>query len=117
MPWADAVTLHRRLAYVPGGVTPWPGLSGEQCIDVLARAHGEIDEARQAELLVLDEPTSGLDPLMERVFQEVVRERTDQGATVMLASHILSEVEALADRVSIIRAGRTVAAGTLASLR
>jgi ABC-2 type transport system ATP-binding protein len=68
-------------------------------------------------LIVLDEPTSGLDPLMEQVFQEVIRERCDQGATVLLSSHILSEVEALADRVSIIRRGRTVTSGTLAELR
>ena len=68
-------------------------------------------------LIVLDEPTSGLDPLMEQVFQEVIRERCQQGATVLLSSHILSEVEALADRVSIIRRGRTVTSGTLADLR
>ena len=70
-----------------------------------------------AELLVLDEPTSGLDPLMEEVFREVVREERDRGRTVLLSSHILSEVEALCDRVSIIRAGRTVETGTLAELR
>ena len=56
--------------------------------------------------MVLDEPTSGLDPLMEQVFQAVIRERCSQGATVLLSSHILSEVEALADRVSIIRRGQ-----------
>ena len=151
-PWHDAVALHRRLAYVPAGVTLWPGLTGGQCIDVLGRAHGGIDEGRRAELverfdldtrkrtrdystgnkqkvslvaalsadvelLLLDEPTTGLDPLMEQVFQEVVRERVADGATVLLSSHILGEVEALADRVSIIRAGRTVTTGTLADLR
>ncbi len=151
-PWRDAVTLHRRLAYVPAGVTLWPGLSGGQCIDVLGRAHGGLDEARRADLvarfdldtkkktrdystgnkqkvsliaalaadvdlLLLDEPTSGLDPLMEQVFQECVRERVDQGTTVLLSSHILGEVEALADRVTIIRAGRAVTSGTLADLR
>ena len=72
---------------------------------------------RDADLLVLDEPTSGLDPLMEQAFQEVVRERRDEGCTVLLSSHILGEVEALADRVSIIRRGRTVTTGTLADLR
>ncbi|QQB65243.1 ABC transporter ATP-binding protein [Kytococcus sedentarius] len=71
----------------------------------------------QADLLVLDEPTSGLDPLMEQVFQQVVRERVAEGATVLLSSHILSEVEALADRVTIIREGRTVTIGSLAELR
>ncbi len=70
-----------------------------------------------ADLLILDEPTSGLDPLMEQVFQQCVRERRDDGVTVLLSSHILSEVEALADRVSIIRRGRTVATGSLADLR
>jgi len=70
-----------------------------------------------AELLVLDEPTSGLDPLMEAVFQETIREITDDGRTVLLSSHILAEVEALCDRVSIIRAGRTVETGTLTELR
>ena len=73
--------------------------------------------AADVELLVLDEPTSGLDPLMEQAFQEVVRERREEGATVLLSSHILGEVEALADRVSIIRRGRTVTTGTLAELR
>ena len=70
-----------------------------------------------AELLILDEPTSGLDPLMEAVFQDCVREVRDAGRTVLLSSHILAEVEALCDRVSIIRAGRTVETGTLAELR
>ena len=73
--------------------------------------------AADVDLLVLDEPTSGLDPLMEQAFQEVVRERREQGCTVLLSSHILGEVEALADRVSIIRRGRTVTTGTLADLR
>ncbi len=73
--------------------------------------------AAQAELLVLDEPTSGLDPLMEQAFQQCMRERREDGVTVLLSSHILAEVEALADRVSIIRRGRTVATGSLADLR
>ncbi|GAA1594777.1 MULTISPECIES: ABC transporter ATP-binding protein [Kribbella] len=71
----------------------------------------------QAELLVLDEPTSGLDPLMEQAFQQCVRERRAAGVTVLLSSHILGEVEALADRVSIVRRGRTVTTGSLADLR
>jgi ABC-2 type transport system ATP-binding protein len=73
--------------------------------------------ASEAELIVLDEPTSGLDPLMEQVFKEVIQERRQEGVTVLLSSHILSEVEALADRVSIIRRGKTVTSGTLADLR
>ncbi|UQU66870.1 ABC transporter ATP-binding protein [Couchioplanes caeruleus] len=71
----------------------------------------------EAELLVLDEPTSGLDPLMEQAFQQCVRERKQDGVTVLLSSHLLDEVEALADRVSIVRRGRTVTTGTLADLR
>ena len=73
--------------------------------------------AAEADLLILDEPTSGLDPLMEQAFQQCVRERREAGVTVLLSSHLLDEVEALADRVSIIRRGRTVATGSLADLR
>jgi ABC-2 type transport system ATP-binding protein len=151
-PWHRAAQLHRRLAYVPGDVTLWPGLSGGQCIDVLAQVHGGIRSDRReelierfdfdptkrardyskgnrqkvsliaalaadVELLILDEPTSGLDPLMEQAFQEVIRERAAEGVTVLLSSHILAEVEALADRVTIVRKGRTVTTGSLAELR
>jgi ABC-2 type transport system ATP-binding protein len=151
-PWKDAVTLHRRLAYVPGDVTLWPTLSGGEVIDLLGRLRGGLNPARRAELLerfeldprkkgrayskgnrqkvalvaalasdvellILDEPTSGLDPLMEAVFQECIQEERVQGRTVLLSSHILAEVEALCDRVSIIRAGRTVESGTLTELR
>lgn len=151
-PWGEAMALHHRLAYVPGDVTLWPQLSGGQCLDILGRSHGGVDEQRRAELverfaldpgkkardyskgnrqkvslvsalasrvelLVLDEPTSGLDPLMEAVFTEVIRERRAEGVTVLLSSHIMGEVEALADRVSIIRDGRTVSTGTLTDLR
>lgn len=73
--------------------------------------------ASNAELLLLDEPTSGLDPLMESVFQDCIRELKTQGRTVLLSSHILAEVEALCDRVSIIRLGRVVEGGTLGELR
>ena len=73
--------------------------------------------AADVELLVLDEPTSGLDPLMEQAFQDCVRQRREDGCTVLLSSHVLAEVEALADRVSIIRNGRTVTTATLAELR
>lgn len=151
-PWADVVELHRRLAYVPGDVSLWPGMTGGEAIDLLGALRGGIDERRRAELverfeldptkrgrqyskgnrqkvaivaalasdvelLILDEPTSGLDPLMEKVFQEVVREATARGATVLLSSHILAELESLADRLSIIRDGRIVQSGTLADLR
>ena len=73
--------------------------------------------ASDVELLILDEPTSGLDPLMEAVFRECVQEERKGGRTVLLSSHILSEVEALCDRVTIIRDGRTVESGTLEALR
>jgi ABC-2 type transport system ATP-binding protein len=151
-PWADAVALHRRVAYVPGDVTLWRNLTGGEVIDLYGRLRGGLDRARRdalierfdldpakkgrtyskgnrqkvalvaafasdAELLVLDEPTSGLDPLMEEVFQSCVTEAGAAGRTVLLSSHILSEVETLCDRVSIIRRGRTVETGTLADLR
>ncbi|RJO73501.1 ABC transporter ATP-binding protein [Nocardia panacis] len=73
--------------------------------------------ASDVKLLLLDEPTSGLDPLMEQVFRECVREAQQRGTTVLLSSHILSEVEVLCDRVTIIRAGRTVESGSLSQMR
>jgi ABC-2 type transport system ATP-binding protein len=151
-PWADAVALHGRLAYVPGDVTLWPGITGGEVIDLMGRLRGGLDQRRRAELLerfdldprkkartyskgnrqkvalvaalasnaellLLDEPTSGLDPLMESVFQQCIQDVRHEGRTVLLSSHILAEVEALCDRVSIIRLGRTVESGTLADLR
>jgi ABC-2 type transport system ATP-binding protein len=151
-PWADAVALHRRLAYVPGDVSLWPNLTGGEAIDLLGRLRGGLDERRRAELLehfdldstkkarayskgnrqkvaliaalasdvellLLDEPTSGLDPLMEEVFRECIDEERRAGRTVLLSSHILAEVEALCDRVTIIRAGKTVETGSLSELR
>jgi len=151
-PWSDAVTLHRRLAYVPGDVNLWPNLTGGEAIDLLGRLRGGLVERRRAELLerfqldptkkartyskgnrqkvalvaalssdvellILDEPTSGLDPLMEEVFRECIEEERREGRTVLLSSHILAEVEALCDRVTIIRAGRTVESGSLSGLR
>ena len=73
--------------------------------------------ASDVELYLLDEPTSGLDPLMESIFQDVVRELRRRGRTVLLSSHILSEVEALCDRVTIVRNGRAAESGTFADLR
>jgi ABC-2 type transport system ATP-binding protein len=73
--------------------------------------------ASRAELLVLDEPTSGLDPLMEVAFRDSVDEAKRRGQTVFLSSHILSEVEALCDRVGILSGGRLVDEGTLEQLR
>ena len=166
-PWHDATALHARIAYVPGDVTLWPGLTGGEIIDLLGRLRGgrasksraakssaaktsdakrkdalierfALDPAKKArayskgnrqkvaliaalasdaELLLLDEPTSGLDPLMEAAFRDCVNAERRGGRTVLLSSHILAEAEALADRVTIIRAGRTVETGTLAELR
>ena len=156
-PWRDAVSLHRRIASVPGDVSLWPNLSGGETIDLLSRLRGGTVDARAyaerkarlvdalqfdpgkkgrayskgnrqkvaliaafatpADLYILDEPTSGLDPLMESVFDAEIRRVAGEGATVLLSSHILSEVEQLCDRVSIIRAGKTVETGTLAALR
>ncbi|MPZ68071.1 MAG: ATP-binding cassette domain-containing protein [Actinobacteria bacterium] len=73
--------------------------------------------ASDAELLLMDEPTAGLDPLMEELFRSAVVEMKKEGRTMLLSSHILAEVEALCDRVSIIRKGRTVEVGTLTELR
>src|SRR5580704_9886643 len=154
-PWRDATTLHTRLAYVPGDVTLWPGLTGGEIIDLLGSLRGSrsgldpkrrqdlierfaLDPAKKArayskgnrqkvaliaalasdaELLVLDEPTSGLDPLMEANFRECVNEERRGGRTVLLSSHILAEAEALSDRVTIIRDGRTAETGTLAQMQ
>jgi len=73
--------------------------------------------ASRADLLILDEPTAGLDPLMEVAFRETVREAKERGQTIFLSSHILSEVEAVCDRVGILRGGRLVDEGTLQQLR
>lgn len=208
-PWNDAVPLHRRLAYVPGDVALWPGMTGEQTLRALASLNaggrsgrrrimgwlpsrraaagrraaggsrnqegcespsksgipaGRIPagsgkppgrtgvEARRAELielfdldpskkmreyskgsrqkvalvaafsasadlLLLDEPTSGLDPLMEGAFRQCVRRARDEGAAILLSSHILSEVEKVCDAVTIVRAGRTVERGSLERVR
>jgi ABC-2 type transport system ATP-binding protein len=71
----------------------------------------------RADLLILDEPTAGLDPLMEMTFRECAREARERGQTILLSSHVLSEVEAVCDRVGILRAGRLVEVGTLDELR
>jgi ABC-2 type transport system ATP-binding protein len=73
--------------------------------------------ATRADLLLLDEPTSGLDPLMEMAFRECAEEAKERGQTIFLSSHILSEVEAVCDRVGILREGKLVDEGTLEQLR
>lgn len=70
-----------------------------------------------ADLFILDEPTGGLDPLMQHEFLRLVRERRASGSTVFLSSHILSEVQSVADRMAVLRAGKIVAAGTVAEIR
>jgi len=82
-----------------------------------ARAGLLVALAHRPELLILDEPSSGLDPIVGEAFRECIAEERASGRTVLLSSHILSEVEALCDRVSIIRVGRTVDSGTLTDLR
>ena len=151
-PWGNSTELHSRLAYVPGDVNLWPGLTGGQIIDLLGDLRGGLDEdlrkellksfdldqtkkfrtyskgnrqkvalvaalASDVELYVLDEPTSGLDPLMEAVFQEYARKLKKKGKTILLSSHILAEVEALCDKVTIIREGKTVETGKLSSIQ
>ena len=151
-PWRDRVALHRRLAYVPGDVSLWPGLTGGEVIDLLGRLRGGLNTDRRAELLelfdldptkkarayskgnrqkvaliaalssdvellLLDEPTAGLDPIMEAAFRQVILQWRGDGRSVLLSSHILSEAEALSDRLSIIRDGRIVETGTLAEMR
>ena len=73
--------------------------------------------ASRAEVFLLDEPTAGLDPLMEAAFSDIARDLKDDGRTILLSSHILSEVERLSDRISIIRAGKVVEVGTLGEMR
>jgi ABC-2 type transport system ATP-binding protein len=151
-PWADAVALHRRLAYVPGDVALWPSLTGGETVDVLGRLRGGVDARRRDELLeafaldptvkvaayskgnrqkvalvaalavdvelyVFDEPTDGLDPLMSEVFRAAVADLHARGRTVLLSSHVLAEVDAVCDRVTIIRAGRTIETGSLRAMR
>ena len=151
-PWADPVSTHRDIAYVPGDVSLWPNLSGGEIIDLLTGLRGGADEglrrdlieefefdprkkarayskgnrqkvaliaafARPARLYLLDEPSAGLDPVMDEVFRRQIRRVRRDGATVLLSSHILSEVEQLCDRVTIIRSGTAVETGTIAELR
>ncbi|MCL2631979.1 MAG: ABC transporter ATP-binding protein [Coriobacteriia bacterium] len=150
--WRDAVSLHRRMAYVPGDVNLWPNLTGGEVIDLYLRLRRNTERryrdelierfdfdpskkcgsyskgnrqkvalvaafSANADLYVLDEPTSGLDPLMEVVFRQCVAEAIERGATVLLSSHILSEVEQLCDRISIIAQGRIIDSGSMAELR
>ncbi|MFD1394108.1 ABC transporter ATP-binding protein [Lacticaseibacillus jixianensis] len=150
--WRDAVSIHKRIAYVPGDVNLWPNLSGGEVIDFLLRLNGQTHTPRtdelikqfdldatkkartyskgnrqkvaliaafssRADLYIFDEPTSGLDPLMEEVFQQQVLALKAAGKSVLLSSHILSEVERMCDRIAIIRQGEIIEVGTLAEMR
>ena len=150
--WKDAVSLHKRVAFVPGDVNLWPNMTGGEIIDLFTSLNGtgaigsqrekylelfELDPTKKcrtyskgnrqkvalvaafssgAELFILDEPTSGLDPLLEKVFQDCIMELKSEGRSVLLSSHIISEVEKLADSVSIIREGRIVESGSMADI-
>lgn len=151
-PWKQAITLHKRLAYVPGDVSFWPNLSGGEIIDLMGDLRGGLNERRRQELLnkfeldptkkfstyskgnrqkvalvaalasdvelyILDEPTSGLDPLMEAIFQQEIKALKQQNKTILLSSHILAEVEALCDQVTIIRKGKAIEADALGDIR
>ncbi|QBO35693.1 ABC transporter ATP-binding protein [Periweissella cryptocerci] len=148
----QAVTVHKRIAYVPGDVYLWPNLTGGEVIDLMLKMSGEKHNARtdeliakfqldtrkkartyskgnrqkvaliaalstDAEFFIFDEPTSGLDPLNEKIFQNEVLHLKEQGKSVLLSSHILSEVEKMVDRLAIIREGTVVETGSLAELR
>ncbi|QKG85023.1 ABC transporter ATP-binding protein [Kroppenstedtia pulmonis] len=150
--WADAVEIHKRIAYVPGDVNLWPNLTGGEVIDLFVKLRGtnhpsrreeltekfDLDPTKkcrtyskgnrqkvalvaafssEADLYILDEPTSGLDPLMEKVFQQCVLEAKHAGKSILLSSHILSEVEKLCDRIGIIRQGQIIESGSLHELR
>lgn len=150
--WADAVEIHKRIAYVPGDVNLWPNLTGGEVIDLFVKLRGtnhpnrreelierfNLDPTKkcrtyskgnrqkvalvaafssEADLYILDEPTSGLDPLMEKVFQQCVLEAKNTGKSILLSSHILSEVEKLCDRIGIIRQGQIIESGSLQELR
>ena len=150
--WRDPVSAHRRVAYVAGEPSLWPGLTAGETLGFLAQLHGGTDIgyrdelverfqletskkvralskgnrqkvqliaalATRAEVLLLDEPTSGLDPLMEIVFRRCIDEAKQRGQTVFLSSHILGEVEAVCDRVGILKEGRLVDEGSLEELR
>lgn len=150
--WSQAVSIHNRIAYVPGDVYLWPNLTGGEMIDFLLKLNHQKHTAKTDELIkefeldpkkksrtyskgnrqkvaliaafsteadfyIFDEPTSGLDPLMEEIFQKHVLALKENGKSVLLSSHILSEVERMCDRIGIIKAGKIVETGTLDEMR
>ncbi len=139
--WGHRDELHRRVGYVPGDVSLYPRLTGQEHVDFVGHLHGlgrppgagrlaerlDIDLDRPArelsrgnrqklalvlalmfrpELLVLDEPSSGLDPLVRREFHALLAEHAAGGGTVLLSSHVLSEVQRVATRIGVLREGR-----------
>jgi len=143
----DKVQAHKRLAYVPGESIFWPSLTGGETLHLLAKIQGQVDQKYQNELIkrFKFEPNkkvrtyskgnrqkinliaalstraelliSGLDPIMEQAFKQSILEAKANNQTVFLSSHILEEVEALCDRVAILRSGKLVELGTLAEMR
>jgi ABC-2 type transport system ATP-binding protein len=149
--WADPVAAHRRVAYVAGEPSLWPGLTGAETLQYLGRLHGSTDDSyrdalldrfqldpsrkiralskgnrqkvgivqalcHDPDVLILDEPTTGLDPLVQREFLALVGEAAGRGAAVLFSSHVLPEVERVATRVAIIRAGQLVTVSTVDDL-
>jgi ABC-2 type transport system ATP-binding protein len=150
--WRHRDELHRRVGYVPGDVSLYPRLTGQDHVDYLGHLHGlgrpadaaelakllELDLAKptrqlsrgnrqklalvlalmtRPELLVLDEPSSGLDPLVQREFHALLADHVAQGGSVLLSSHVLSEVQRVATRIGVLSAGRVVAVEELDALR
>ncbi|KRL03569.1 ABC transporter ATP-binding protein [Liquorilactobacillus capillatus] len=150
--WQNAVSIHRRIAYVPGDIYLWPNLTGGEIIDLFLKLNQQKHSTKTDELIkqfhldptkkartyskgnrqkvaliaafsttasfyIFDEPTSGLDPLMEEIFQKNVLALKEQGKSVLLSSHILSEVEKMCDRIGIIRDGQIIETGTLEDMR
>jgi ABC-2 type transport system ATP-binding protein len=148
----NKVEAHKKISYIPGEASFWPGLTGAETLHLLGKIHGKIDQTyrdelikrfefdpskkvrtyskgnrqkiniiaacmTRAELLIMDEPTSGLDPIMEQAFRQSILEAKASGQTVFLSSHVLEEVEALCDRVGILREGKLAELGTLAEMR
>jgi ABC-2 type transport system ATP-binding protein len=129
-PGATAAQIIGLLAAMRGGVDDGRILELARRLDLdLSRRYRDLSHGNNQKvwrvqammhrprLLILDEPTLGLDPLVQEVFEQLIREACDAGATVFLSSHVLSEVQQLCHRMALVRAGRLLRAGTLAELR
>ncbi len=103
--------LIKRFAFDPSKKVRTYSKGNRQKISIIASL------STRADLLIMDEPTSGLDPIMEQAFRKSALEAKANGQTLFLSSHVLEEVEALCDRVAILRAGKLVELGTLAEMR